>query len=111
MNCSLLPILVGKRLKKLIPNPGGVTTPPKTQTEQRVDRLVLKKDRPDESYTRPIRIYVTSILSESLSNTTIPLSVFSPRNYPQSLKIRKTSEIRASCPCISPGRVTKRARK
>jgi hypothetical protein len=38
---------------------GGVTTPPETHTEQRVDRLVLKKDRLDESYTRPIRIYAT----------------------------------------------------
>jgi hypothetical protein len=40
-------------------NSGGVTTPPETQTEQRVDRFMLKKDRRDESYTRPIRIYVT----------------------------------------------------
>jgi hypothetical protein len=39
--------------------PGGVTTPPETQTGLIFDRLVLKKDRSDESYTRPIRIYVT----------------------------------------------------
>jgi hypothetical protein len=38
---------------------GGVTKRSETQTEQRVDRLMLKKDRRDESYTRPIRIYVT----------------------------------------------------
>jgi len=38
---------------------GGVTTPPETQTGLIFDRLVLKKDRSDESYTRPIRIYVT----------------------------------------------------
>ena len=40
-------------------NAGGVTKRPETQTEQRVDRLMLKKDRLYESYTRPIRIYVT----------------------------------------------------
>ena len=40
-------------------NAGGVTTPPETQTGLIFDRLVLKKDRSDESYTRPIRIYVT----------------------------------------------------
>ena len=38
---------------------GGVTTPPETQTGLIFDRLVLKKDRSNESYTRPIRIYVT----------------------------------------------------
>jgi len=47
------------RREELWQQPGGVTTPPQTQTGLIFDRLVLKKDRSNESYTRPIKIYVT----------------------------------------------------
>jgi len=58
---ALLPVAKPPQPEASAPEPDGVTTPPETQTEQRVDRFMLKKDRRDESYTRPIRIYVTGI--------------------------------------------------
>ncbi|MEG4159957.1 MULTISPECIES: hypothetical protein [unclassified Microcoleus] len=57
LNCKAFKLLVTPSAP--CPNPRGVKTPPETQTGLIFDRLLLKKDRSDESYTRPIRIYVT----------------------------------------------------
>ena len=62
---------------------------------------MVKKDRSDESYQRPIKKYATPILSDTSSTTLNSRSVFSIRHLACSAAISKASEVRAISICVS----------
>ncbi len=72
----------------------GGDNPAKTQSRWGVDQLVVKKDRSDESYQRPIKKYATPILSDP-SPTLNSYSVFSINHLARSTAIVQASEFGA----------------